>query len=88
MVSTLEKELFSIIENLKIAGYVSFYSRYKTVFFIAVTIVAVLLSFVIIFYINIKKRNLMEQRYKLAAESSNIAIWEYDIEKNNFFCFR
>lgn len=85
MVSTLEKELFSIIENLKIAGYVSFYSRYKTVFFIAVTIVAVLLSFVIIFYINIKKRNLMEQRYKLAAESSNIAIWEYDIEKNNFF---
>ncbi|AZV56826.1 EAL domain-containing protein [Clostridium sp. AWRP] len=85
MVSTLEKELFLIIHNLRMTGYVSFYSRYKTAFFITVIIVAVLLSFIIAFFINIKKRNLMEQRYKLAVESSNIAIWEYDIEKNDFF---
>ncbi|OAA90900.1 sensor domain-containing protein [Clostridium ljungdahlii] len=85
MVNTLEKELFFIINNLKMEGYVSFYRRYQTAFFIAITIVAVLLSFIIVFFINMKKRNLMEQRYKLAVESSNIAIWEYDIDKNNFF---
>lgn len=85
MVSTLEKKLFLIIDNLETLGDISFHEKYQILVLISISIFVVSLVFIIVVSINIKKAKLMGKRYKLAIEGSNGAIWEYDIEKSDFF---